>query len=89
MVKFANEKDRDYYAKEDPVHLAFAKSIGDVVQAVRYVTISISISFFTVLLNICIQSNDNYEANASQTCTAWEKDTQTDSEIVTQGCRLH
>lgn len=36
-MKFENEKDRDYYVKEDPVHDAFAKSIGEVVQTVRYV----------------------------------------------------
>jgi len=35
-VKFANEEDRDYYAKEDPAHIAFVKSIGEIIQAIRY-----------------------------------------------------
>ncbi|EFX03226.1 stress responsive a b barrel domain containing protein [Grosmannia clavigera kw1407] len=28
VVEFASTADRDYYIKTDPVHLAFAKSIG-------------------------------------------------------------
>jgi len=33
VVEFDNEKDRDYYAKEDPVHRKFVESLGGMVNA--------------------------------------------------------
>jgi hypothetical protein len=32
VVEFSSVEDRDYYVKEDPVHQAFVKSIGDVLE---------------------------------------------------------
>ncbi|KAE8452868.1 hypothetical protein EG329_013140 [Mollisiaceae sp. DMI_Dod_QoI] len=34
---FANEEDRRYYLEEDPAHLAFVKSLENVIQNVRVV----------------------------------------------------
>ena len=37
MSHFANEEDRRYYLEEDPVHLAFVKSLEGIIQNVRVV----------------------------------------------------
>ncbi|OGM49492.1 hypothetical protein ABOM_001728 [Aspergillus bombycis] len=39
VVEFASAEDRDYYAKEDPVHLAFGASLGSIVAQVQVVDI--------------------------------------------------
>jgi hypothetical protein len=31
-VEFESAEDRDYYVRKDPAHLAFVKSIGDVIE---------------------------------------------------------
>ena len=35
VMEFESVEDRDYYVKEDPVHLAFVKSLDGIVQNVR------------------------------------------------------
>ncbi|RPA76231.1 stress responsive A/B barrel domain-containing protein [Ascobolus immersus RN42] len=37
VVTFNNEKDRDYYAKQDPAHLGFVKELVQVVEKVLVV----------------------------------------------------
>ncbi|ODH50874.1 hypothetical protein GX48_03016 [Paracoccidioides brasiliensis] len=37
VVEFENDEDRDYYAKNDPAHLGFVGSLGEVVEKVRVV----------------------------------------------------
>ncbi|KUJ15011.1 uncharacterized protein LY89DRAFT_686591 [Mollisia scopiformis] len=37
VEEFENEQDREYYLNKDPVHLAFVKSIGDVVKTAQVV----------------------------------------------------
>lgn len=37
VVEFENAEDRDYYVKSDPVHLAFVKSLGGVIEKVQVV----------------------------------------------------
>lgn len=37
VSEFENEKDREYYLKEDPTHLAFVKSLADVVSKAQVV----------------------------------------------------
>ncbi len=32
MVKFENEKDRDYYTHKDPAHIAFKKSLAGLIE---------------------------------------------------------
>jgi hypothetical protein len=39
VVDFASAEDRDYYAKEDPNHLAFGASLSPIVQQVQVVDI--------------------------------------------------
>lgn len=34
MVEFASASDRDYYAKSDPSHLGFVKSLGGILDKV-------------------------------------------------------
>ena len=36
-MTFSSAEDRDYYVSKDPVHLAFAKSVGDIVKQVTVV----------------------------------------------------
>jgi hypothetical protein len=36
-VKFASERDRDYYVKEDPVHQTFVKSLDGLIEKVTVV----------------------------------------------------
>lgn len=37
IVEFENEADRDYYAKEDPAHLGFVKSMMHHLETARVV----------------------------------------------------
>ncbi|KAF1989066.1 hypothetical protein K402DRAFT_391219 [Aulographum hederae CBS 113979] len=37
VSEFENEADRKYYLEQDPVHLAFVKSLGDIMERVRVV----------------------------------------------------
>ncbi|KAH8599407.1 hypothetical protein B0O99DRAFT_669332 [Bisporella sp. PMI_857] len=37
VVKFASERDRDYYVKEDPVHQTFVKSLDGLIEKVTVV----------------------------------------------------
>ncbi|OJI96486.1 hypothetical protein ASPVEDRAFT_121847 [Aspergillus versicolor CBS 583.65] len=39
VVEFGSVTDRDYYAKEDPAHLAFGASLGPIVAQVQVVDI--------------------------------------------------
>jgi hypothetical protein len=39
VVEFASVEDRNYYAKEDPEHLAFGASLGPIVKQVQVVDI--------------------------------------------------
>ncbi|EAW24594.1 Dabb family protein [Aspergillus fischeri NRRL 181] len=44
VVEFASVEDRDYYAKEDPKHLAFGTSLGPIVAQVQVVDIENGVS---------------------------------------------
>ncbi|EPE02507.1 stress responsive a b barrel domain protein [Ophiostoma piceae UAMH 11346] len=37
VVTFSSVEDRDYYVSRDPVHQAFAKNVGDIVEQVTVV----------------------------------------------------
>ena len=37
MVEFENEEDRKYYLEQDPAHLAFVKSLKDIVEKAQIV----------------------------------------------------
>ncbi|EFW99149.1 stress responsive a b barrel domain containing protein [Grosmannia clavigera kw1407] len=37
VATFASAEDRDYYVSKDPVHLAFSKSVGDILAKVTVV----------------------------------------------------
>ena len=40
VVEFENAEDRDYYVKEDPVHLEFVKKAGEVIERATVVDFS-------------------------------------------------
>lgn len=39
VIRFKSVEDRNYYAKLDPKHVTFAKSLGPIVQALQVLDI--------------------------------------------------
>jgi hypothetical protein len=38
VVEFQNSADREYYIHEDPAHLAFAQSLGDIAAGAQMIS---------------------------------------------------